>query len=70
MKDLLNVEYTPERITELGEKEVFVFGSNLAGRHAGGAARTALRRFGAILGQGVGLQGAVVCHSDDAWGCR
>lgn len=53
----MNTQYTPERITELGEKEVFAFGSNLAGRHAGGAARTALRRFGAILGQGVGLQG-------------
>ena len=48
---------TPERITELGENEVFVFGSNLAGAHDGGAALLAYRKFGAIWGQGVGLQG-------------
>ncbi len=48
---------TPERITELGENEVFVFGSNLAGAHGGGAALLAYRKFGAIWGQGVGLQG-------------
>ena len=50
-------EYTPERITELKPNEVFVFGSNLAGAHGGGAARLAYDRFGAIWGQGVGLQG-------------
>lgn len=37
--------------------EVFVFGSNLAGRHGKGAALHALRNWGAIYGQGVGLQG-------------
>ncbi|MBO7083574.1 MAG: hypothetical protein J6W30_07000, partial [Bacteroidales bacterium] len=31
--------------------------SNLAGSHGGGAARLAYDRFGAIWGQGVGLQG-------------
>lgn len=36
---------------------IFVFGSNLAGRHGKGAAREALVRFGAIYGQGEGLQG-------------
>ncbi len=51
------MEYTPENITSLGEDEVFVFGSNLAGNHAGGAARVARERFGAIMGQGVGMQG-------------
>lgn len=50
-------KYTPENITELGQDDVFVFGSNLAGRHCGGAARVALERFGAILGVGVGPQG-------------
>lgn len=49
--------YTPENITSLGPDEVFVFGSNLAGIHAGGAARVALERFGAVMGQGVGMQG-------------
>ena len=48
---------TPERITDLAENEVFVFGSNLAGAHGGGAALLAYRKFGAIWGQGVGLQG-------------
>ena len=50
-------EYTPERITELKPNEIFVFGSNLAGAHGGGAARLAYNRFGAVWGQGVGLQG-------------
>ena len=36
---------------------MFVFGSNLDGRHGGGAARAAMNKFGAIWGQGVGLQG-------------
>lgn len=49
--------YTPERIAELKANEVFVFGSNLAGAHAGGAARVALDKFGAVWGQGVGIQG-------------
>ena len=49
--------YTPDRLTTLKADEVFVFGSNLHGAHAGGAARTAARLFGAIWGQGVGLQG-------------
>lgn len=49
--------FTPEYITHLKENEIFVFGSNLAGHHGGGAARIAYERFGAIYGQGVGLQG-------------
>lgn len=49
--------FTPEWITELKPNEIFVFGSNLAGMHGGGAARVAMERFGAIWGQGVGLQG-------------
>lgn len=52
-----DLKYTPENITELGEDEVFVFGSNLAGRHSGGAAKVARQKFGAIMGQGVGMQG-------------
>ncbi|MDE7462115.1 MAG: hypothetical protein K2M88_03035 [Muribaculaceae bacterium] len=51
------MKYTPVNITSLDRDEVFVFGSNLAGNHAGGAARVARERFGAIMGQGVGLQG-------------
>lgn len=44
-------------ITTLQPNEIFVFGSNLSGMHGGGAARLAYQKFGAIWGQGVGLQG-------------
>ncbi len=54
---MYNRQYTPEMISELKENEIFVFGSNLGGFHAGGAARAAHMRFGGIWGQGVGLQG-------------
>lgn len=57
LKFISGMKFTPENITELGEDEIFVFGSNLAGNHAGGAARIARQKFGAIMGQGVGLQG-------------
>ena len=48
---------TPELITHLQPNEIFVFGSNLKGMHGGGATWIAYRKFGAIMGQGVGLQG-------------
>ena len=48
---------TPEYIRDLQSNEIFVFGSNLQGAHGGGAARLAYERFGAVMGQGVGLQG-------------
>ena len=50
-------KYTPDLITELKPGEIIVFGSNLDGFHAGGAARIAVQKFGAVWGQGVGLQG-------------
>ena len=53
----LDAKYTPDKISTLGRREIFVFGSNLAGHHGGGAARVAFNRFGAIWGQGEGLQG-------------
>lgn len=48
---------TSERITTLKPNEIFVFGSNLAGMHGGGAARIARLHFSAVMGVGVGLQG-------------
>ena len=51
------MEFTPDCINSLSDNEVFVFGSNLRGWHQGGAAKHAHRYFGAIWGQGVGLQG-------------
>lgn len=55
--DIPRPDYTPERITELKADEVFVFGSNLAGMHGGGAAYVAFQKFGAVMGCGVGLRG-------------
>jgi len=43
-------------IDELKENQVFVFGSNLAGKHGGGAAKNALK-FGAEWGKADGMQG-------------
>ena len=57
MDNMSQKRTTPEFITELQPGEIFVFGSNLQGMHAGGAARIAYNNFGAIWGQGVGLQG-------------
>ncbi len=48
---------TPEKINKLDEHEVFVFGSNLNGNHAGGAAKQALGMFGAVSGVAEGLNG-------------
>lgn len=48
---------TSDHIESLASNEIFVFGSNLAGVHGGGAARVAYKKFGAVWGQGVGLQG-------------
>jgi hypothetical protein len=41
----------------MNKTKIFVFGSNLAGRHGKGAALTAYRNHGAIYGEGAGLQG-------------
>lgn len=48
---------TPSRIDHLKKGQVFVFGSNSMGNHNGGAAKTAVKKFGAVMGQGEGLQG-------------
>lgn len=47
---------TPEHISKLEYNQIFVFGSNLAGRHGKGAAKTALG-WGARWGQAKGIQG-------------
>lgn len=51
------VDYTPDYITSLEDNEIFCFGSNIEGRHDGGAAKLAREKFGAIYGKGVGAQG-------------
>lgn len=49
--------YTQEKVTKLENREIFVFGSNPKGMHNGAAAKLAKEQFGAIQGQGEGLQG-------------
>ena len=39
------------------QQEILVFGSNLSGIHGAGAARYAVQHHGAVMGQGMGLQG-------------
>ena len=53
----LNPNIASGRIDVLDKDEIFVFGSNLAGQHKGGAARAANMKFGAEWGVGVGLTG-------------
>ena len=48
---------TNEKISELKENEIFVFGSNTAGIHGAGAAKLAYDKFGAKMGIGYGLEG-------------
>lgn len=56
MKNRYTLRVSSDNITQLSENEVFVFGSNQAGRHGKGAAHTALR-FGAKHGTAAGIQG-------------
>ena len=53
----MNKRISPDTIDNLEDNEIFVFGSNLAGNHGAGAAATAMDNFGAIWGNGVGMQG-------------
>lgn len=46
-----------DRISQLGDNEIFVFGSNIQGSHGGGAAWVAHKQFGAEWGVGQGLTG-------------
>lgn len=52
-----NNRTTPGNISFLENNQIFVFGSNEQGLHSGGASLTAVKKFGAIMGQGEGLQG-------------
>ncbi len=46
-----------DRIAELADNELFVFGSNIQGAHGGGAAWFAHKKFGAEWGVGEGITG-------------
>lgn len=51
----MNTERDPDPADQ--PSEVFVFGSDLGGRHSDGDALVALRKHGAVYGRAVGLQG-------------
>ena len=53
----LPARITPRHIAQLKPNEVFVFGSNAQGMHYGGAAAFAVSHFGAVMGNGEGMQG-------------
>lgn len=55
--DIPDYRLTPAHVTRLGRNEIFVFGSNSDGFHRGGASGFARKNFGAVWGQGEGLQG-------------
>jgi hypothetical protein len=51
------IKVTDENTNTLKENEIFVFGSNLAGIHGGGASLHAKNNFGAVTSVGEGLTG-------------
>ena len=54
----MTYQYHDESIIKsLAENTIFVFGSNMAGTHQGGAAKIALQHFGAMKGAGRGWSG-------------
>lgn len=61
------MKYTPESITVLEQNEIFVFGSNEAGKHGAGAARLAWEEFGAEYGIGWGFTGKCYAIPTKDW---
>ena len=61
------MKVTPEKIEELHHGEIFVFGSNEAGRHGAGAALHAYNVFGAELGCGFGHTGRTFAIPTKDW---
>lgn len=52
-------KFTPDPINpeNMGENDIFCYGSNTEGKHGAGAAKDAVKYYGAIYGQAKGLQG-------------
>lgn len=57
MLDVIHYYRDGLRFKRLQPRSVFCFGSNFSGRHGKGAALDAKQYFGAVSGQGEGLQG-------------
>lgn len=58
---------TPDDIKKLKQNEIFVFGSNEAGKHGAGAAVIAKEKFGAREGQGFGPFGDTFAIPTKEW---
>ena len=61
---------TPEMITSLKPNEVFVFGTDPEGEHKSMAAKLAVEKFGAKMGQGEGFSGqsyTIPVHKHRTW---
>ena len=54
----------------MSNETIFVFGSNLSGRHGKGAALHAREHYGAVSGKGVGLQGSSYAIPTKDYGLR
>ena len=65
----INPNIASSRIDVLERDEMFVFGSNLAGHHMGGAARAANMKFVAEWGSLRWPDWSVLCHTDHARRC-
>lgn len=55
---IMQIRSTSNNVYTLRKNEIFVFGSDSDGNHLRGAALQAFNNFGALQGQGVGLQGS------------
>lgn len=60
---------TPEQLseTDIGDYDIFVFGSNESGHHGAGAALFAEKHLGAIAGKGFGLEGNTFAIPTKDW---
>lgn len=61
------MNFTSPDIKTLEKGQIFVFGSNYAGRHGAGAAKLAKQKFGAREGQGMGLMGQSYGIATKGW---
>lgn len=66
---MTNNRVTSDKIVELEEHQIFVFGSNEFGWHGAGAAKMAVH-FGAVIGVGFGMQGNTFAIPTKDWNVK
>lgn len=67
LTEMLSNRCTPEDICDLKENEIIVFGSKPNGHHKSGAAKIAIKKFGAVEGKAEGISGqsyAIPVHKE------